>query len=132
MSRERQTSRPPAFGAMVETPAAALEIPALSKHVDFFCVGSNDLAQYTLAAARDDAAVNDYYLDGHESVLRLLSIIVSEAGNRPVTLCGELAGREPYVPRLLAMGFRGLSVAPTAIPTTKALIRQFDIRAATA
>jgi phosphoenolpyruvate-protein phosphotransferase len=128
LSAERKSASRPAFGAMVETPAAALEIPTLLKHVDFFCVGTNDLAQYTLAAARDDAAVNDYYLDGHESVMRLLNIIVSEAGDRPVTLCGELAGREPYLPRLLRMGFRGLSVAPTAIPTTKAAVRGVDIK----
>jgi phosphoenolpyruvate-protein phosphotransferase len=128
LSAERKVTKPPEFGAMVETPAAALAIPALSKHVDFFCVGTNDLTQYTLAAARDDASVNDYYLDGHESVLRLLGIILTDAGGRPVTLCGELAGREPYVPRLLKMGFRALSVAPTVIPTAKALIRELDIR----
>ena len=83
LSAERKVSKPPAFGAMVETPAAALAIPALLKHVDFFCVGTNDLTQYTLAAARDDASVNDYYLDGHESVLRLLGIILADAGGRP-------------------------------------------------
>jgi phosphoenolpyruvate-protein kinase (PTS system EI component) len=47
-----------------------------------------------------------------------------------VTLCGELAGREASVPGLLNMGFRALSVAPTVIPTTKALIRKLDISAA--
>ena len=104
-------------------------MPALCKHADFFCVGTNDLTQYTLAAARDDAAVNDYYLDGHESVLRLLGIVANEAANHPVTICGELAGRETYVPRLLEMGFRGLSVVPTAIPTTKAAIRGVDMTA---
>jgi phosphoenolpyruvate-protein phosphotransferase len=124
---ERKVAEPPPLGAMVETPAAALEISALCKHADFFCVGTNDLTQYTLAAARDDAAVNDYYLDGHESVMRLLGIIATEAADRPVTICGELAGREPFVPRLLEMGFRGLSVAPTAIPATKATIRGLDM-----
>ena len=64
---------------MVETPAAALAIPALLKHVDFLCVGTNDLTQYTLAAARDDASVNDYYLDSHESIMRLLHIILADA-----------------------------------------------------
>ena len=127
MSAERKIASPPEFGAMVETPAAALAIPALAKHADFFCVGTNDLTQYTLAAARDDAAVNDYYLDGHESILRLLGIILADAKQRPVTLCGELAGRESFLPRLLEMGFRGLSVAPSLIPPTKALIRNVDI-----
>jgi phosphoenolpyruvate-protein kinase (PTS system EI component) len=129
MCVERKITTPPKFGAMVETPAAALGIPALLKHVDFFCVGTNDLAQYTLAAARDDASVNDYYLDSHESVMRLLSIVVADAAGRPMTLCGELAGRAAFVPRLLRMGFRALSVAPTAIPTTKALIRKLNISA---
>ena len=124
---ERAIDKPPPFGAMVETPAAALEISEIGRHVDFFCVGTNDLTQYTLAAARDDASVSDYYLDGHESIMRLLSMIVSEAAARPVTICGELAGREAYIPQLLKMGFRGLSIAPTIIPTTKALIRRLDL-----
>jgi phosphoenolpyruvate-protein phosphotransferase len=123
LSTERKVAERPEFGAMVETPAAALSMRSLLKYVDFFCVGSNDLTQYTLAAARDDASVNDYYLDGHESVMRLLRIMVSDAGNRPLTLCGELAAREAFVPELLRMGFRALSVAPTMIPPTKALIR---------
>jgi phosphoenolpyruvate-protein phosphotransferase len=127
LSAERKVARPPEFGAMVETPAAALAVPALLKHVDFLCVGTNDLAQYTLAAARDDAAVNDYYQDSHESILRLLGIILADAKQRPVTLCGELAGREALVPCLLQMGFRDLSVAPTAIPTTKAAVRRVNI-----
>jgi phosphoenolpyruvate-protein kinase (PTS system EI component) len=97
------------------------------KHADFLCVGTNDLTQYTLAAARDDASVNAYYQDGHESVMRLLQIILADAGERPVTLCGELAGRQSWVPRLLQMGFRTLSVAPTAIPLTKEAIRKVDI-----
>ncbi|MBI1851268.1 MAG: phosphoenolpyruvate--protein phosphotransferase [Planctomycetes bacterium] len=131
MSTERKITNPPEFGAMVETPAAALAIPALLQHVDFFCVGTNDLTQYTLAAGRDDPSVNDYYLDNHESVMRLLNIVVNDAADRPVTLCGELAGREAFLPRLLNMGFRALSVAPSLIPTTKAFIRKLTISAAT-
>jgi phosphoenolpyruvate-protein kinase (PTS system EI component) len=128
---ERKLKAPPALGAMVETPAAALALPTLARYVDFFSVGTNDLTQYTLAASRDDAAVNDYYLDSHESILRLLGIILADATGRPVSLCGELAGREAMVPRLLEMGFRSLSIAPSLIPTTKALIRTIRLVAAT-
>jgi phosphoenolpyruvate-protein phosphotransferase len=128
MSIEKKITRPPEFGAMVETPAAALAVPTLLKHVDFLCIGTNDLTQYTLAAARDDAAVNDYYVDSHDSILRLLGIILADAKQCSVTLCGELASRETWVPHLLQMGFRTLSVAPTTIPTTKAAIRKVDIR----
>jgi hypothetical protein len=111
---------------MVETPAAALAIPTLARYVDFFSVGTNDLTQYTLAASRDDPSVNDYYVDDHESILRLLGIILADAAGRPVSLCGELAGRDAVVPRLLGK----LSVAPGLIPTTKALIRTIRLAAA--
>jgi phosphoenolpyruvate-protein phosphotransferase len=127
MSAERKIERRPQFGAMIETPAAALAVPTILKHADFLCVGTNDLTQYTLAAARDDASVNAYFQDSHESVLRLLRILLADAGARPVTLCGELAGRENWIPRLLQMGFRSLSVAPTVIPSTKEAIRKVNI-----
>ena len=129
LAAEREINDLPEFGAMIETPAAALGVPALLKYADFLCIGTNDLAQYTLAAARDDAAVNEYYRDGHASVIRLLEIILADAKQCSVTLCGELAGQEEWVPRLLDMGFRTLSVAPTLIPTTKAAIRAVDIAA---
>lgn len=127
MSAEQKITTPPKFGAMLETPAAALAVPALAKHVEFFCVGTNDLTQYTLAAARDDASVDDYYQEDHESIMRLLKIIAADAADRPVTICGELAGRETHVPTLLTMGYRALSIAPNIIPTTKSLIRKLDL-----
>jgi len=117
----------PAFGAMIETPAAALSVPAIAKHVDFLCVGTNDLTQYTLAAGRDNPTVNRYFRDTHSSLLRLLDIIVADAREMPLTLCGELAGREEMLPQLLAMGFRSFSVAPPLIPGAKELIRSLRI-----
>ena len=116
----------PAFGAMIETPAAALSVPAIPKHVDFLCVGTNDLTQYTLAAGRDNPTVNRYFLD----ILLASSaadIIVADAGETPLTLCGELAGREEMMPQLLAMEFRSFSVAPPLIPGVKELIRSLRI-----
>ena len=129
LATEKKITSPPKFGAMIETPAAALAVPSVLKHADFLCVGTNDLTQYTLAAGRDDASVNVYFQDSHESVLRLLGIVLAEADGHPVTLCGELAGREAVVPRLLQMGFRTLSVAPTVVPSTKEAVRKVDIAA---
>jgi phosphoenolpyruvate-protein phosphotransferase len=117
----------PAFGAMIETPAAALAIPAIAPHVDFLSVGTNDLTQYTFAAGRDDPNVNDYFQDGHAALLRLLEIIVGDATNLPVTLCGELAGREELLPRLLAIGLRSFSIAPPLIPAMKERIRSLRV-----
>ncbi len=120
-------NRPP-LGAMIETPAAALSVPALARYVDFFSVGTNDLAQYTLAAGRDDPAVDRYYVDDHASIWRLLAIIVADAASTPLSLCGELAAREELIPRLLTMGFRSLSMAPPLIPAAKEQIRSLRIQ----
>jgi len=114
--------RPP-FGAMIETPAAALGVATIARHVDFLSVGTNDLAQYTLAAGRDDPAVSHYYDDTHAAVLRLLAIAITDARGVPIALCGELAGREETMPQLLRLGFRSLSMAPGLIPGAKELIR---------
>ena len=114
--------RPP-FGAMIETPAAALGVATIARHVDFLSVGTNDLAQYTLAAGRDDPAVSHYYDDTHAAVLRLLAITITDAPGVPIALCGELAGREETMAELLRLGFRSLSMAPGLIPGAKELIR---------
>jgi phosphoenolpyruvate-protein phosphotransferase len=113
----------PLFGAMIETPAAALGVATIARHVDFLSVGTNDLAQYTLAAGRDDPAVSQYYDDTHAAVLRLLAIAIADAPGVPIALCGELAGREEMIPQLLRIGYRSLSMAPGLIPGAKELIR---------
>jgi len=124
-------ARRPPFGAMIETPAAALGVAAIARHVDFLSVGTNDLAQFTLAAGRDDPAVSHYYVDTHAAVLRLLAIVIADAGRMPITLCGELAGREEVLPELLRLGFRSLSMAPGLIPGVKERIRGVRLRETT-
>ena len=44
-------------------------------------------------------------------MLRLLGIIIAEASGKPVTICGEMAGREDVIPTLLEIGFRALSIS---------------------
>jgi phosphoenolpyruvate-protein phosphotransferase len=127
VARELAVRELPPLGAMVETPAAALSAAQIAAHADFLCVGTNDLTQYTLAAGRDDASVSEYYLDDHPALLRLLSIVLQETSEKAITICGELAGREELLPTLLRLGFRGLSIAPPLIPTTKAAIRSIDL-----
>jgi phosphoenolpyruvate-protein kinase (PTS system EI component) len=94
----------PRIGAMIETPAAALSIPSLKKHVDFLSIGSNDLTQYTMAAGRENPLVTDYFIDDHPTILRLIELVVMESGDIPVSICGELAGRIDVIPRLLRSG----------------------------
>ena len=126
VAHEMGIEKLPPLGAMIETPAAALTVGQIARHADFLSVGTNDLTQYTLVAGRDNAAVSDYYEETHPSMIRLLGIIIAEASGKPVTICGELAGREEVIPTLLELGFRALSVSPPLIPTTKELIRSID------
>jgi phosphoenolpyruvate-protein phosphotransferase len=127
-ARDLGVPRLPPLGAMIETPAAALSVPAIARHVDYLSVGTNDLTQYTMAAGRDDPAVNHYYVEDHAAVWRLLSIIVTEAGKTPVSLCGELAAREEVIPRLLELGYRAFSMAPSLIPSAKERIRTLHLQ----
>ena len=113
----------PRIGAMIETPAAALSIISLKKHVDFFSIGSNDLTQYTLAAGRENPLVNEYFIDDHPTILRLIELVVRESGDTPVSLCGELAGRIEVMPSLLKTGITSLSVPALSIPDVKHTIR---------
>jgi phosphotransferase system enzyme I (PtsI) len=114
----------PRLGAMIETPAAALSIPSLKQHVDFFSIGSNDLTQYTLAAGRENPLVTEYFIDDHPSILRLIEVVITEAGDTPVSLCGELAGRIDLIPSLLRAGLRSFSVPATLVPDVKEAIKQ--------
>jgi len=113
----------PRIGAMIETPAAALSIPSLKKHVDFLSIGSNDLTQYTMAAGRENPLVSEYFIDDHPTILRLIKLVVRESGDTPVSLCGELAGRIDVIPRLLRTGIKSLSVAAALVPDVKNAIR---------
>lgn len=85
----------PCFGAMIEVPAAALTADSLAEHVDFFSIGTNDLAQYTLAADRDGARYTEYGDAAHPAVLQLIQMTVraAHAHDKPVSICGEAASR---------------------------------------
>jgi phosphotransferase system enzyme I (PtsI) len=119
--------RLPRLGAMLETPAAALSVPSLKKHVDFFSIGSNDLTQYTMAAGRENPLVTGYFIDDHPSILRLIEIVIRDAGATPVSLCGELAGRIDVIPSLLRIGLRSLSVPAALVPDVKHVIRSSNV-----
>ncbi|MDA3940915.1 MAG: phosphoenolpyruvate--protein phosphotransferase [Spirochaetia bacterium] len=117
-------TRMPKLGAMIETPAAALAVSEIAKHVDFLSFGTNDLTQYTFAADRENGAVDLYFNDTHDAIFRLMSIVHEDVPESPLSICGELAGNSEYTSRVLNCGITSLSVAPLSIPTIKSAVRK--------
>ncbi|WP_246773909.1 phosphoenolpyruvate--protein phosphotransferase [Bradyrhizobium diazoefficiens] len=116
-------ARPP-LGIMVEVPAAALCAEEFG--AAFYSIGSNDLTQYTMAAARDIGAVADLNDAGHPAVLALIARTV-EAGRKrgvEVSLCGDAAADTRLTNALLAKGLTTLSVSPIAVARLKAAIAE--------
>ena len=114
----------PDLGVMIEIPSIVNVIEELAQEVGFFSIGTNDLIQYTLAVDRTNEKVADLYVPHHPSILRSLSRI-SEAANNAgidVTVCGDMANDERYIPFLLGIGIKSLSVDAIFIPRVKRTI----------
>jgi phosphotransferase system enzyme I (PtsI) len=116
------------LGAMIEIPAAALEADSLAQACDFLSIGTNDLVQYTLAVDRNNENVSRYYIQHHPAVLNLIRQTVLSAAryNTPLSVCGEMASMSQYIPLLLGMGVRQLSISPTSYFTVKAIVQNCD------
>jgi phosphoenolpyruvate-protein phosphotransferase (PTS system enzyme I) len=113
-------------GMMVEVPAAALTADTLAEHVAFFSIGTNDLVQYTLAVDRVNERVAYLYEPTHPAVLELMrrAIDAARSHGRHVGICGEMAADPLLTMLLVGMGVDELSVAPSAVPVVKAVIRE--------
>ena len=113
------------FGIMIEVPSVAIIVDQLVKELDFLSIGTNDLIQYTLAVDRDNDLVNSLYQPLNPAVLRLIQTVteVARKANKPVTLCGEMAGNLQYIPLLVGMGLVDLSMNPASLLEAKKIVR---------
>lgn len=118
----------PAIGMMVELPAVLETMEEFAREAHFFSIGSNDFIQYLLAADRTNSDVETYYEARHPAVLRGLARIVSTARsfNREVSICGDLAGSDSFLPFLLGIGLRSLSLDPQFLPAVQRRIEELD------
>ncbi|HXS44116.1 MAG TPA: phosphoenolpyruvate--protein phosphotransferase [Solirubrobacteraceae bacterium] len=112
-------------GVMVEVPATALTAEAFAPEVDFFSLGTNDLAQYTMAAERGNEQVAALADGPVPALLRLVAGVTraARAQGRWVGACGELAGEPAAAALLVGLGVRELSMAPARIPEVKQVVR---------
>ncbi len=128
---ERLPDPLPPLGIMIETPGAALAADALALEADFFAIGTNDLAMYTLAVDRAATEVASLYDPLHPAVLRLIQFATEAAlrVRKPVSVCGEMAANPAWTPLLLGLGLRSFSMNAPSIPRVKQAIRAVSIDA---
>lgn len=112
-------------GVMVEVPAAALRAEAILAEVDFVSLGTNDLAQYTMAADRLRGELADLLDPWQPAVLDLVAA-TARAGvalGKPVGVCGESAS-DPLMALVLAgLGITSLSMAAVRVPAARYALR---------
>lgn len=119
------------LGVMVEVPALLWQLDEIASAADFLSVGSNDLTQYLFAADRDNKRVFTRFDSLSAPNLRALRAIV-EAGDRhgkPVSLCGEMGGKPLEAIALATLGYRHLSMTPSAIGPVRAALLGVDLAA---
>jgi phosphotransferase system enzyme I (PtsP) len=116
------------IGTMLEVPALLFQLDELLERVDFLSVGSNDLVQFFYAVDRGNARVSARFDQLSPPVLRALKQIADKAKqhNKPVTLCGELASHPLGALALVGIGYRSLSLVPSAIGPVKAMLLETD------
>ncbi|MDQ3495042.1 MAG: phosphoenolpyruvate--protein phosphotransferase [Pseudomonadota bacterium] len=117
------------LGAMIEVPAAALALSTLIDRVDFLSIGTNDLIQYLLAADRGNEALADLHTPMHPAMLQLLSDVIAtaKAHDKPVAVCGEMAGDALLTPVLLALGLEEFSLHPGTLLEVRRAVRAQDL-----
>jgi len=113
-------------GVLFEVPAACLQVEEILGYSDFASIGTNDLIQYLLAVDRNNDLVAEDYTPDTSVFWSLIGRIVQAANEtqRPLSICGEMAGDPKYVSRFIQLGVKTVSVNPRAIPHIRAAARE--------
>ena len=119
-------------GSMVEVPSLLYQLDELLERADFLSVGSNDLVQFLYAIDRGNPRVSERFDALSAPVLRALKDIADKgrAHHKPVTLCGEMASQPIGAIALAAIGYRAMSLTPSAVGPVKAALLDLDCRKA--
>jgi phosphoenolpyruvate-protein phosphotransferase len=108
------------FGIMLEVPSVIFALKEFDKLVDFYSIGTNDLTQYLFAIERTHPTLTT---NPTSPILMNALKQIIETTNKPISICGELAGLEEVTKELTKMGYDTLSVSSNLIPNLKERIR---------
>ncbi|HUO39446.1 MAG TPA: putative PEP-binding protein [Mycobacterium sp.] len=117
-------------GVMIEVPAAALMADKILEHVEFLSIGTNDLAQYMMAADRMSADLAEF-TDPWQPAVLILVAATARAGARAgksVGVCGEAAADPLLACVLVGLGITSLSAAAGALSRVGAKLATVTMR----
>ena len=116
----------PPVGIMVEIPNVAIRPYEFIELADFFSFGTNDLAQFLMAADRLNGQLSVYFEDAKPTLIELIENFSRQAKavGKSVSICGEFAADTNYTEKFIDMGVSALSMAPVQIPIVKKKISE--------
>lgn len=116
-------------GVMVEVPSAALRAEQVLRSVDFVSIGTNDLAQYALAADRQLGDLAELLDPWQPALLDLVALTCTGAGvhDLPSGVCGEAAADPHLAAVMVGLGVRSLSMAPRAVDAVRSGLADVDL-----
>jgi phosphotransferase system enzyme I (PtsI) len=119
-------------GVMVEVPSAALRAEAILAEVDFVSIGTNDLAQYTMATDRLRGELTDLIDPWQPAVLDLVARTAAAGARtgKPVGVCGESASDPAMAVVLAGLGITSLSMSPAAVPAVRYALARHTVQQA--
>ncbi len=114
----------PEIGIMVEVPNVAINPLDFVSNADFFSFGTNDLAQFLMAADRTNEMVSHYLEQANQTVVKLIKDFAKalKPYKKEISICGELASNQSYLKEFIDLGLSSLSVTPSQIPKIKTKI----------
>ncbi len=120
-SRRVRENGLPKAGVMIEVPGAALRTEHVLRDCDFGSLGTNDLAQYTMAADRMQGELSDLLDPWQPAVLDVIKAARDGAAKigKPMGVCGEAGGDPLLALVLVGLGVQSLSMAPSKVPMVR-------------
>ncbi|MCB9916601.1 MAG: phosphoenolpyruvate--protein phosphotransferase [Planctomycetes bacterium] len=120
------------FGAVVETPAAAMGVRELLQEADFLLVSFDSLSQYLLAADREHRDLGERFETVHPVVLRTLQSVLHAAREAGRECCVTDPGvaRPGVLPFVVGAGARDFSLPPVTLDDVQRSLRSFTLERA--
>jgi len=117
----------PPLGIMVELAATAAAAETFAPAVDFFSIGTNDLAGQVLGLDRRDPTARPA-LAADPRVLRLVARVTQAAREAGivVSVCGDAAADAQVLPLLVGLGVTTLSVPAARVPQVRRWVTALD------